>query len=449
MEHYDDEDDQQGFAGEPLSMLGNVKSLAYHESNADDPYITKVREHDDVDEERQELEILPTDNLILAGRVEDEVAHLEVYVYEDEADNLYVHHDIMLPSIPLAVEWVSLPDPDARFGKLRESGNPGINVAAVGMMEPDIVLWDLDTIDCMYPQGILGPTGFNKDRKKKKRVRKEYPHNDYHVNAVLSLASNRQHRNLLLSGSADTTVKLWDLTNLACAHSYNYHSDKVSSVAWSPGPSSSSCFLSGSYDQDVVLANAVSPDTSPPRWRFQHDVEQVVWDSHNPNCFFVNTEDGMVHYFDWRGHHSDPTKAKPLWQLQAHDESISAFDVNPIIPGFLATGSNDKTVKLWNVGPQGPTMVVKRDLGVGKVFSTQFAPDPEVGFRLAVSGSKGSVQIWDTSTNAAARRIFGDKVAPNGHLETVKERTVGVEESDDDSDDDDEGEEEPGDAMEE
>jgi periodic tryptophan protein 1 len=39
-------------------------------------------------------------------------------------------------------------------------------------------------------------------------------------------------------------------------------------------------------------------------------------------------------------------------------------------------------------------MVISRDLDVGKVFSTVFAPDEEVGFRLAVAGSKGLMQIW-------------------------------------------------------
>ena len=77
-------------------------------------------------------------------------------------------------------------------------------------------------------------------------------------------------------------------------------------------------------------------------------------------------------------------------------------------------------------------MVVSRDLGVGKVFSTSFAPDQEIGFRLAVAGSKGAVQIWDTSTNAAVRAAFANKV-PDMQGE-VKERLVGLEEYDTDSD---------------
>jgi hypothetical protein len=108
----------------------------------------------------------------------------------------------------------------------------------------------------------------------------------------------------------------------------------------------------------------------------------------------VTTEGGAVHFHDVRGAPADPAASKPVWLLQAHDESVSTFDVNPAIPGFLATGSTDRQVKLWNVQASGPTMVVSRNLEVGKVFSTTFAPDEEVGFRLAVAGSKGVVQIW-------------------------------------------------------
>ena len=133
---------------------------------------------------------------------------------------------------------------------------------------------------------------------------------------------------------------------------------------------------------------------------------------------------------------------KPIWTLQAHDESVSSFDVNPIIPGFLATGSTDKEVKLWNVQSSGPSMIVSRNLDVGKVFSTNFAPDKEVGFRLAVAGSNGVIQIWDTSTNAAVRKAFAGRVALPSPEAKMKERLVKVK--DDSSDSEIEGGEEPG-----
>src|SRR5438034_7774966 len=84
LDHYDsdivDED------GEKATMFGNVKSLAYHTPNEQDPYLVMPEDGED-DDEREELQILATDNLLLAAKVEDEVAHLEVYVYEDEEDN--------------------------------------------------------------------------------------------------------------------------------------------------------------------------------------------------------------------------------------------------------------------------------------------------------------------------------------------------------------------------
>lgn len=373
-----------------MAMFGNIKSLAYHGSNEEDPYIT-MKENDEDDEEREELQILATDNMLLAAKVEDEVAHLEVYVYEDEADNLYVHHDIMLPAIPLCVEWLDLP-----VGKASVDKDSRANFVAVGTFDPDIEIWDLDTVDCMYPNAILGQGGQDEGdpaKKKKKRKKSKKANDDYHVDAVLSLAANRQHRNLLASSSADKTIKLWDLHTTTCAKSYSFHTDKVCSLAWHPREST--VLLSGSYDRTVVASDMRAPEAKCPRWGVESDVESVKWDPHNHNLFYVATENGVVHQHDVRAAPADPAASKPLWILQAHDEAVSSFDVNPVIPGFMVTGSTDRQVKLWNVQDgAGPAMVVSRNLEVGKVFSTVFAPDEEVGFRLAVAGSKGVVQIW-------------------------------------------------------
>ena len=73
----DDEDDETEESANVTAMFSGGKALAYHTSNADDPYIT-LPDNEDEDEEREELQVLPVDNMILAARVEDEIAHLEV-----------------------------------------------------------------------------------------------------------------------------------------------------------------------------------------------------------------------------------------------------------------------------------------------------------------------------------------------------------------------------------
>ena len=443
MEHYDDDDEtgepnvQSGAHG--MSMFGNIKQLSYYDSNKDDPYITL--KDDDEEEDKEDLQILATDNLILSAKVEDELAHLEVYVFEDEGDNLYVHHDILLPAIPLAVEWIDMP-----VSNTSETAKDGKgNFVAVGTLDPDIEIWNLDTIDCMYPSAILGqganPTKADKKKKKKKSKKTS---DEYHVDAVLSLSANRQHRNLLASASADTTVKLWDLNTATCAKSYTYHTDKVCSLAWHP--KEATVLLSGSYDRTVVAADMRAPDVKAPRWGVESDVENVRWDPHDSNYFFVSTENGAIHYHDIRNAPATPAATKSVWTLQAHDESVSSFDINPVIPGFMATGSTDRTVKLWNIQPSGPSMVVSRNLDVGKVFAATFAPDPEVAFRLAVAGSSGSMHVWDTSTNAAVRKVFAQRL-PAQAGDAPEDRLIGVED-DESSSSEEEGEGEGGDADE-
>lgn len=438
----DYDNDSEDGQGSKFASFGNVGSLSYHAPDEKDPYLVLPPGENDSDDEREELQILPTDNLILAAKVEDEVAHLEVLVYEDDSDNLYVHHDIMLPAIPLAVEWINVP-----VGKNAGTRTEG-NFVAVGTMSSEIEVWDLDVVDSMYPNAILGQepdapeedgedASSSKKKKSTKKKKKPKANDDYHVDAVLALAANPQHRNLLASGSADKTIKLWDLNTGKCAKSYSMHKGKVCSLDWHP--TESTILLSGSYDRTVVATDMRAPDAVAPRWIVEADVEHVRWNPHDPNYFFVTTEAGTVHYFDVRNvptSHSQPSKA--VYTLQAHDGAVSAFDINPTVPGLLATGSDDKRVKLWNIQDNAPTMVVSRNLDVGRIFSARFAPDPEVAFRLSVAGSKGQLQVWDISTNPAVRKTWAGKVKlpeTDG-----KERLIGVnKDSDDDTDDEDGG----------
>lgn len=295
----------------------------------------------------------------------------------------------------------------------------------------------------MFPNAILGAGGADTTtdtpKKKKKKEKKSKKANDtHHVDSVLALAANRAHRNLLASASADKTVKLWDLNTTTCAKSYSHHTDKVCALAWHPRETT--VLLSGSYDRTVVAADMRAPEAKAPKWGVESDVEGIRWDPHDPNYFYISTESGMVHLHDARNAPSNPAATKPVWTLQAHDKACSAIDINPVIPGFIATGGFDKQVKLWNIAPSGsgPSLVISRNLDLGKVFSVGFGPDKEVGFRLAVAGSKGVVQVWDTSTNAAVRRVFAGRVpdVPEGK----EERMIRVQNDDEESDDD-EGEE--------
>lgn len=86
---------------EDSALFSHMKGLSYYPSNDQDPYL-KLQDEDTL----EESQILETDHLIVMAKTFDEMSHLEVYVYEKEDENLYVHHDILLPSFPLALEWL-------------------------------------------------------------------------------------------------------------------------------------------------------------------------------------------------------------------------------------------------------------------------------------------------------------------------------------------------------
>ncbi|KAF7336843.1 hypothetical protein MVEN_02120500 [Mycena venus] len=424
--------------------FSNIKGLTYYRDNEEDPYITL--KEDDADDEREELEVLPTDNLLVVAKTEDEISQLEIYVYDESQENLYVHHDLMLPNFPLT-----------GFG----------NYIAVGTLDPEIEIWSIDTLEAMYPASILGrpdetkahiPTPLGTGKKKRKKNKHRAAATGHHVDAVLALSWNKTQRNFLASGSADRTVKLWDLSRDpsingeggGAIRSFDVHNDKVQAVRWNDRDPS--VLLTGSYDRTVRTFDSRAPDAGVGAV-VGSDVEAMRWDPWEEYGFYVSLENGLVLNFDVRTLPSDlnlPSPAK--FTLSAHDGAASALDVNPHIRGCIATGGNDKLVKVWNVlddedgnGKRNVSLVTSRDLGVGKVFSTVFSPDDPL--TLAAAGSKAKLQIWDIAANFGARKAFGAKLREAGRVLREKEEgndnkggVVGVVSDDEESDggDDDE-----------
>ncbi|KAH9998870.1 WD40 repeat-like protein [Russula compacta] len=439
LDTYDEDDDG---AASTLGPFTNIKGY-------------NVKDDDEL--ERKENEVLPTDNMLVTAIVEQNVPQLHFFVYDEATEYLGPHHDLLLSSMPLCLEWLDYPVSSTAFA-METDDDPASspsqfgNYIAIGTMDPEIEIFSVDLLESVYPDVVLGnpkataehvPEPAGTGKKKRKKAKHRTVSEKHHVDAVLSLSWNRTARQMLASGSADRTVKLWDLSRDQKEGAFRsfekLHKDKVQAVQWNPAEPA--VLLSGSYDRTVRVFDSRAPNASVGAV-VGADVEAIRWDPWDNHGFYVSLENGMVVNFDARTMPSDLHQPSPArFTIAAHDGAACALDVNTHVRGCLVTAGTDKMVKVWNV--QGDetgekrqvSLVAGRDLGLGEVFSTVWSPDDPL--TLAAAGSKAKLQIWDVGANFGARKAFGTRLAEAGRALKEKKSggVIGVVDDEDDSDD--------------
>ncbi|KAJ5198747.1 uncharacterized protein N7498_007864, partial [Penicillium cinerascens] len=168
-----------------------------------------------------------------------------------------------------------------------------------------------------------------------------------HSIPVESVAFSRDGR-LLVSGSGDMTVRVWDPATGALIQTLEGHSDSVHSVAFSPD---GRLLASGSEDQTVRL---------------------------------------------W-----DPATRTLTQTLEDHSGSIRSVSFSPD-GRLLASSSEDQTVRLWEIETGSLTQTLKGHSSL--VEPVAFSSD---GRRLASGSYDQTVRLWDAATGALIQILEG------------------------------------------
>mmetsp|Transcript_3181 Transcript_3181/g.10465 ORF Transcript_3181/g.10465 Transcript_3181/m.10465 type:complete len:537 (-) Transcript_3181:87-1697(-) len=401
--------------------------------------------------ELDDLVLRPDDCLVVVGRVaQDDWFCVDVNVLEAGESTPYVHHDYVIPSFPLDMEWIGFGVGTEDQEAAAVDGPPSF--LAVATFDVGIEVWNVDVIDAVEPayqlggqidleeEALVAELGDGavdeaaaaaaaaravarklRDGKSSSSAMAAADEDDQraraafarqraateagsmtladgsHTDAVLSIAWNRQAPNMFLSGSADNTVKLWDLTRRSQSppmHTYTHHRSKVQAVGWCPAQAS--VFASGSFDRSLVVIDARTANDGLS-FALPADVEAVSWNPYKPNQLVASVEDGRVMAFDVAaGPGSGPLMQ---WQASAAGAPVSGLTFHATMPNLMATASIDQTVQLWSLRGEKPANLFDRDLGT-PLFSASFCPDAPSQHKLAVVG-KGTFQLLDVSDTVA------------------------------------------------
>jgi periodic tryptophan protein 1 len=365
---------------------------------------------------------------------------LEIYVYDQKTGNLFVHHDIPLPAFPLCLA----------HGQVSDRAVTG-NYCAVGTFSPGIEIWNLDVLNALEPSCVLGgedhsitdelmklqiinaATGSIKNGKQNVRQKASRPMEKgglrygSHTDAVMSLSWNPIHKQVIASGSADRTVKLWDVTKAssgdATATTFTHHKNKVQSVAWNP--KEGTLLATGSYDRTVAILDARSNGSKSniKQVRITADCEKIAWDPLNTEYLTVVTEDGTINCWDVRKFDT----STPLWSFVASElGGVTDLSYNAQIPGLMVTCSIDKTITLWDTHNKGnndlskilpPKSCGSKDMCVGKLYSIGFYPSSP--WLLGCGGSGNELALWDLSNEESIQKCFAGRLDQTRQSETV------------------------------
>ena len=397
---------------------------------------------DDEDEEPEDIDDLTAkadDAFLLVANTEDDHSSLELHCYNTGDGSLYVHHDITLPAFPLCVAWMDYAGDAAAQNAATQaalmSGAPlrtavadaakhvGSYVA-VGTFKPHIEIWNTDVLDPLEPTLVLRGASASSAkggevpaaRRKKGQTAaaaaaaaassasssssSSSPSSGGHTDAVMALAWNRTHRHLLASGSADTTVKIWDVDGGGrVLHTFTHHKGKVQGVAWNDAEPT--ILATCSYDRTAAVIDARAADKGRvARFALPSSPESLLWYVHNPAVLLATCEDGSFLGWDVRAPNT------PLFSVRAHGTAATSVAASPLARGLLATGSRDKSVKVWDLHAAAgtgagaaftPQCIASKVMTIGQVFTVSFFPNAP--FLLAAGGSKGILAVWDIAAD--------------------------------------------------
>ncbi|BAY99287.1 protein kinase [Tolypothrix tenuis PCC 7101] len=219
-----------------------------------------------------------------------------------------------------------------------------------------------------------------------------------HSQAVKSVAYSPDGK-LLATASDDQTIKLWDVNQLQEIYTLAGHSHAVKSVAFSPD---GQILASGSWDKTVKLWDVNTGKEISTLSKHQLQVNSVAF-SPQGQLLASTSFDRTICL--WQLSEAREFKNRPdytlLGTLSGHAWAVLTVAFSPD-GKILATGSDDNTIKLWEVNTG---QVITTLLGHSwSVLALAFTSD---GTMLISASRDRTVKLWNVSTATEIATLSG------------------------------------------
>jgi len=210
--------------------------------------------------------------------------------------------------------------------------------------------------------------------------------------------------NNLVSGSDDQDIKLWNIEEATCKHTFSGHTRAVRTLQFNEEGS----LVSGSYDKTIRV------------WDMWRGEEKALINQHSTCVCVLKINEALIASGSYRVVKLFDTKQtfKPVVELAGHNSWVTTLQFDDL---KLVSGSMDNTIKIWDLRK---TAYPYRVLGehAKRVRCLQYD-----GRKLCTGSMDFTIKIWDLDKwdcvatlkghNASARSLhFTDDVLVSGSI---------------------------------
>ncbi|KAL0491142.1 GATOR complex protein [Acrasis kona] len=195
---------------------------------------------------------------------------------------------------------------------------------------------------------------------------------------------------LIATAPTNGKVVIWNINSRSSGKlekQYDQHTRTVNSIDWSP--KDDAILLSGSQDGTIKLWDIRQPQCAKT-FACNSEVRSVKFSPHYNTVFSAGVETGDVQIWDIR----QESRCKRIFP--AHNGLILTVDWHPMSKNHIATGGRDRVIKLWDMNTV--SRPVNQVQTIASVTQLLFRPENPNHLVSCANIMDHNVHLWDLTS---------------------------------------------------